>query len=114
MQRAIPPGDRLAAVLLTHAHFDHVGALPALLRAHPDAAVVVHEREAPFLTGEAQYPYMPPGSVAQRVLLAIGIVPSKFVQARAGEGRLFQALPRGAGRAWGLQCRCAVPAWRLR
>ena len=33
------PGPPVEAVLLTHAHEDHVGALPYLLREHPDAAV---------------------------------------------------------------------------
>ncbi|MFL5313399.1 MAG: ribonuclease J [Myxococcales bacterium] len=33
------PGPAVEAVLLTHAHEDHVGALPYLLREHPDAAV---------------------------------------------------------------------------
>src|SRR5438309_8963249 len=31
------PGPPVEAVLLTHAHEDHVGALPYLLREHPDA-----------------------------------------------------------------------------
>jgi ribonuclease J len=33
------PGPPVEAVLLTHAHEDHVGALPYLLREHPDAAI---------------------------------------------------------------------------
>jgi len=33
------PGPPVEAVLLTHAHEDHVGALPYLLREHPDATV---------------------------------------------------------------------------
>lgn len=32
VQRTIPKGGRLAGILLTHGHPDHVGALPQLLR----------------------------------------------------------------------------------
>ncbi len=36
-------GDRtLAAILLTHAHDDHVTVVPELLAAHPDAVVALH------------------------------------------------------------------------
>ena len=33
-------------ILLTHGHFDHVGALPAMHALFPDAAVVLHELDA--------------------------------------------------------------------
>ncbi len=32
-------------VLLTHAHYDHVGAIPALLEQYPDLPVYAHEGE---------------------------------------------------------------------
>ena len=35
-----------AAVLLTHAHFDHIGGIPGLLEAFPDLPVYVHEKDA--------------------------------------------------------------------
>lgn len=34
-----------AMVLLTHGHFDHVGAVPAVLQAFPGLAVYIHEKE---------------------------------------------------------------------
>lgn len=47
-------GHRLAdvqGVLITHAHVDHVGAIPALQQLHP-VATYAHERELPMLLGE--------------------------------------------------------------
>lgn len=43
-------GERdLAIVVLTHGHFDHVGACEALLEAKP-APIAVHSLDAPFIT----------------------------------------------------------------
>ena len=38
-------GLELKMVLLTHAHYDHVGAIPALLEQYPDLPVYAHEGE---------------------------------------------------------------------
>jgi glyoxylase-like metal-dependent hydrolase (beta-lactamase superfamily II) len=43
------------AIILTHAHFDHVGALEALL-AEWKVPVYVHAREMPYVTGGQSYP----------------------------------------------------------
>jgi glyoxylase-like metal-dependent hydrolase (beta-lactamase superfamily II) len=46
---------RPAAIVLTHGHFDHVGALEPLLAVW-DVPVYAHTLELPFLTGRADYP----------------------------------------------------------
>ena len=37
-----------AAILLTHAHFDHISAIPGLLEKFPDLPVYVHPKDAPM------------------------------------------------------------------
>lgn len=41
-------GATLAAVWLTHAHFDHIGAVAAIKRAHPDVPVHLHPADLPL------------------------------------------------------------------
>jgi glyoxylase-like metal-dependent hydrolase (beta-lactamase superfamily II) len=44
-----------AGIILTHGHFDHVGALQALLKEW-NVPVYAHEMEIPYLTGQSSYP----------------------------------------------------------
>jgi glyoxylase-like metal-dependent hydrolase (beta-lactamase superfamily II) len=53
--RLFGAGSRPAAIVLTHGHFDHVGALQTLVRKW-DVPVYAHELELPYLTGRSSYP----------------------------------------------------------
>ena len=49
------PGARPSAIVLTHGHFDHIGALQTLA-ARWDVPVYAHRLELPYLTGRSAYP----------------------------------------------------------
>jgi glyoxylase-like metal-dependent hydrolase (beta-lactamase superfamily II) len=49
------PGKRPACIVLTHGHFDHVGALRELTERW-DCPVYAHPLEMPYLTGRSSYP----------------------------------------------------------
>ncbi|HEU4648799.1 MAG TPA: MBL fold metallo-hydrolase [Gemmatimonadales bacterium] len=49
------PGTPPRAIILTHGHFDHIGALRDLLHEW-NVPVLAHPRELPYLTGRAAYP----------------------------------------------------------
>ena len=38
-----------AAILLTHGHFDHIGAIPGLLEKFPNLPVYLHEKDVPMI-----------------------------------------------------------------
>lgn len=42
----------LEGIILTHFHYDHLLALPALIREHPEAKIFIHPLDAPFLGPE--------------------------------------------------------------
>lgn len=53
-------GTRPEAYILTHGHFDHVGAFPELFETW-DVPIYAHPDEVPFLTGLQDYPEPDPG-----------------------------------------------------
>ena len=46
--RRAAEGMRISAILLTHGHFDHIGAAGALME--PDTRLLIHELDAPMLS----------------------------------------------------------------
>ncbi|MFD0698689.1 MBL fold metallo-hydrolase [Paenibacillus sp. GCM10027628] len=49
------PNNKPTSIILTHGHFDHVGAIEDLLERW-DVSVYAHELEIPYLTGKKDYP----------------------------------------------------------
>lgn len=50
--RLAAQGKHIAAILLTHGHFDHIGAVKALM--DTDTALVIHAQDAPMLLDAQQ------------------------------------------------------------
>ena len=91
--------SRPAAILLTHGHFDHVGALLDLAEAW-DAPVLAHVLEHPYLNGTLSYPPADPW-VGGLVALMSPLFPRSPIDA----GKRLEALPSDGGLP-------AMPDWR--
>ncbi len=61
-------GTQPSAIILTHGHFDHVGAIEDLLKQW-DVPVYAHASEFPYLTGQIKYP--PPDPSVGGGLMAV-------------------------------------------
>lgn len=68
-----------AAMILTHGHFDHVGAAEELVEVW-DIPVYANKTELPFLTGETSYPAPDPSVEGGMVAKISSLFPSKPVQ----------------------------------
>ena len=86
--RLFGEGARPAAIVLTHGHVDHIGAIHTLTRDW-DAPVYAHELELPYLTGRSAYPPPDPlvGGGAMSVLSVL------FPKGPIDLGSRVQALP---------------------
>lgn len=88
VEKRFGAGARPAAIVLTHGHFDHVGALEDLADDW-GVPVYAHPLEHPYLTGEAAYPDGDPSVGGGLMASLSGLLPTKPVDVA---GRL-QSLP---------------------
>lgn len=94
------PDARPKNILLTHGHFDHVGALRTLAR-HWGVDVFAHSLELPYLTGRSSYPPPDPTVGGGALAWSAMLYPKKPIDL----SQFVKALPNdGSVPAW--------PEWR--
>lgn len=99
-ERRFGPNSRPSAIVLTHGHFDHVGALEAL--AHRwDVPVHAHDLESPYLDGRSAYPPPDPGVGGGMMARMAGLYPRGPVDV----GDRLHTLPRDGSVP-------SMPGWR--
>lgn len=81
-------GARPAVIVLTHGHFDHIGAVRTLAE-HWDVPVYAHPLELPYLTGQADYPPPDPSVGGGLMSLLSPLFPRKGIDL----GERVRALP---------------------
>jgi glyoxylase-like metal-dependent hydrolase (beta-lactamase superfamily II) len=79
--------SRPAAIILTHGHFDHIGALEDLAEEW-DVPVYAHELEHPYLDGKASYPDGDPAVGGGLMASLSGLLPTSPVDVAARLRRL--------------------------
>ncbi|HZQ94364.1 MAG TPA: MBL fold metallo-hydrolase [Candidatus Sulfotelmatobacter sp.] len=83
-------GCKPSAILLTHGHFDHVGAFPQILDAWEwDVPVYAHQSELPYLRGQKNYPAPDPDAGGGLISLLAPFYPRRPINL----GNRVQALP---------------------
>lgn len=93
-------GSQPKAIILTHGHFDHVGAIFELINLW-NVPIYAHEMEIPYLTGKLDYPPADPtvdnGLIAQ--------ISPTFPYKGINLGNRVQPLPTDGSVPW-------MPGWR--
>jgi len=94
--------SRPNAIVLTHAHFDHVGAIDHLLHDWDDVPVYAHSEELPYVTGARLYPPPDPsvgGGLMARMASAYPRAPIDL-GSRIGTLRADASIPEMPGWRW--------------